>query len=108
MLPLMTVSFRPSVDLYNRASAGKRQYVPVIVRRADDGPPQVRSLTVEVSFNDGSTWKKVRVTRSQADGGWLAEISHPTGKKYVSLRTRAVDNQGNAVKETIIRAYGLK
>ncbi|HEX6075095.1 MAG TPA: S8 family serine peptidase [Micromonosporaceae bacterium] len=108
MLPVMTVGFMPAVDLYNRAIAGKRQYVPVIVRRADDGPLRVSSLTVEVSFNDGTTWKKVRVTRSHPHGGWLADISHPTGKKYVSLRTRAVDNQGNAVKETIIRAYGLK
>jgi hypothetical protein len=108
LLPLTTVSFAPKVDMENRATAGRRQYVPVTIRRADDGTVVLSSLTVEVSFDDGQTWRKVRVTRDASNGRWLADISHPTGKRYVSLRTRAVDNHGNAVKETIIRAYGLK
>jgi hypothetical protein len=107
MLPVMTVGVRPQVDLYNRAAAGKRQYVPVTVRHADSEPLRLSTLTVEVSFDDGRTWKKVRVTAGSG-GNWLADIYHPTGKTYVSLRTRAVDDDGNTVKQTTIRAYGLK
>ncbi|MGH3647413.1 MAG: S8 family serine peptidase [Micromonosporaceae bacterium] len=108
-LPLITVGFSPKVDTYNRAKAGQKQLVPVtVVGQPGTGKVKLKSLTVEVSFDDGKTWKKVRVTRWHPGDGWLAHIVHPNGKKYVSLRTSVADKKGNTVKETIIRAYALK
>ena len=105
-LPLMTVGFTPKVDESNRAEAGKRQRVPVTVRTVGGKAAAVDSLTVEVSFDDGKTWKQVRVTAK--DGKWFAEIAHPADATHVSLRATAVDEDGSTVEETIIRAYGLK
>ena len=38
---------------------------------------------------------------------WQAEVNHPKGAKFVSLRAGAADRQGGSVKHTIIRAYAL-
>ncbi|MGH3715866.1 MAG: S8 family peptidase [Micromonosporaceae bacterium] len=108
-VPLLTVGLSPKLDTYNRAKAGETQLVPVtVVGQPGAGKVKVRSLTVEVSYDDGKTWKKVRVTRGHPGDGWLARIAHPAGKKYVSVRTSAADKHGNTVKETLIRAYALK
>lgn len=37
----------------------------------------------------------------------LAVILHPPGTRFVSLRSKAIDAQGSAVDQTIIRAYGI-
>jgi subtilisin family serine protease len=56
------------------------------------------SLKVEVSADDGASWKKV------ATVGQSALI--PGGRTPVSLRVTAADRAGNTVTQTVIRAYG--
>jgi len=36
------------------------------------------------------------------------ELKHPKGATFVSLRVRAADRSGNAVDQTVLRAFGLK
>lgn len=103
-LPVQAIGFTPKVDRTGLAHEGETQQVPVRITR-QEGAPSVNSLVVEVSFDDGATWKKVTV--SPADGGYTAEIKQPVGKKYVSLRATA-SGDGGTVKQTIIRAYGLR
>ncbi|PYC64322.1 peptidase S8 [Micromonospora arborensis] len=106
-LPVMAVRFAPALDGDNAAPAGRDLRIPVTVQRqAGATPAQVRSLTVEVSFDDGQTWRLASVQKSGA--GWLADVHHPAGAGYAALRAYAVDQSGNTVRQTIIRAYRIK
>jgi hypothetical protein len=65
----------------------------------------VRRPKLEVSFDDGVTWTRANVER---DGhNWRAEYEHPRHGDYVSLRVSTLDGEGNAVEQTLIRAYAL-
>jgi subtilisin family serine protease len=116
-LPVQAVGFTPKVDRFGRAHDGETQQVPVRVT-VQEGQPAVQSLVVEASFDDGATWKKVPVSPADSGGppasggvagggGYTAEIKHPAGKKFVSLRATAT-SAGGTVKQTTIRAYGLR
>ncbi|WP_436497372.1 S8 family serine peptidase [Actinokineospora sp. HUAS TT18] len=99
-LPLMAVRFAPEgLDLHNRVGADRAR-VPVAVQWHPGAEHTLTALTVEASFDDGRTWRPVPIT----DGA--ATIDHPRTARYVSLRARATDSDGNTVEQTTIRAYG--
>jgi subtilisin family serine protease len=105
-LPVLAVRFRPELDNANSAPGGRRALIPVTVQRQPGAPEaRVTSLTVDVSYDDGRTWRPVRLRRDHR--GWLAPVDHPAGG-FVSLRASAADAQGNRVDQTIIRAYRLR
>jgi hypothetical protein len=60
---------------------------------------------VEVSFDDGPSWRRLPILRvgDRAFGLML----HPRDATYVSLRGSARDVAGHEVEQTILRAYGL-
>ena len=61
--------------------------------------------SLEVSYDDGATWAAAPV---QCEGErFTAVLDHPSTGSYVSLRAAVQDANGNAVEQTIIRAYGL-
>lgn len=105
-LPLLAVGFEPQVDLFNWAPGGNAVVVPVRVdRQPGTSGGAVGLKKVEVSFDDGKTWKSVPIRK--AGRSWQASFVHPkTG--FVSLRATAADAGGNTVKQTTIRAYRLK
>jgi hypothetical protein len=71
-----------------------------------DAPkPDVTSLHVDVSFNDGRTWRNIAPTGSGRI--WTATVLNPPAAGYVSLRATAVVANGNSVTDTIIRAYRI-
>jgi subtilisin family serine protease len=101
-LPLHTVRFAPALSSTNTAPAGKRFDIPVVVEHQPGAKVgKVRSLKVEVSFNDGKTWSKASVK------GSVASVKHPKGRGFASLRVSAADTNGNTVSQTVIRAYAL-
>lgn len=105
-LPTSVVRFTPALDDHQTAPAGATVRFPVQVHRQPGtaGGP-VRSLAVDVSYDDGKTWRRAEVTRI-GDGGLVA-LHHPQSIGYVSLRAAATDNAGNTVEQTVIRAYRL-
>ncbi|WP_179118303.1 S8 family peptidase [Saccharothrix sp. ALI-22-I] len=101
-LPLLSVGFAPAVDLHNVAPGGRFTF-PVTVNRQDKAP-DAKSLELEISFDDGTTWTPVPVSR---DGKrWTATVTNPAGG-FASLRAKAADADGNAVEQTVIRAYRI-
>ncbi|SDG31753.1 Subtilase family protein [Lentzea fradiae] len=98
-LPLTVVRFQPKLDAKDTAH-GRVQVVPLKVEQAD-GTPKVRRLTVEVSYDDGATWKKAQVA------GNNVLLHHPKGAKAASLRAKTTDAAGNTGEVTIIRAYKI-
>jgi subtilisin family serine protease len=105
-LPLSSVRFSPAVDLSNTAKAGRTVEVGIgIDRQVGSTATKNKSLTVEVSYDDGRTWKRVTV-RGSGDAR-TAVVSHPATAGFVSLRATAADTAGNTVKQTVIRAYRI-
>ncbi|MCA2216136.1 S8 family serine peptidase [Jidongwangia harbinensis] len=88
-LPLVTVHF-------GAPAAGK---LPVDVRDVAGKPTPAAELDVEVSFDDGKTWKPASVS------GGAVPVDTPAGTEFVSLRARAKSAQGSTVEQTVIRAY---
>ncbi|MEU4765953.1 S8 family serine peptidase [Actinosynnema sp. NPDC023794] len=106
-LPLLAVRFAPSLDAENRAAAGRPFAIPVYVQRNGvTGAQGVAKPAVQVSFDDGTTWRPAPLVK--VGQRWLAAVVHPAGAKFVSLKAQARDAAGNAVDQTIIRAYGLR
>ncbi|MGP3980443.1 S8 family serine peptidase [Streptomyces sp. KR80] len=103
-LPLLVVRATGEVDEQSRAPAG-RLYPLVLTAQSQPGAPAVRlaALKVEASYDDGATWTPARTSFSGNRGG--AVLNHPAGDGYVSLRITAEDVHGNAVTQTITRAY---
>lgn len=107
VLPLWTVRYRPRLDPSNTSQEGRIHTVPVTVT-AQPGSPvgRLRSLTVQTSADDGTTWSAARLVRTGANS-WTARVAVPAGTRQVSLRARAADSRGNTVEQTVIRAYHL-
>lgn len=108
-LPAMAVRFTPRLDADNAAPAGRSFTIPVTVERQPGAPEaRVKSLTVEVSYDDGRTWKPATLRAAGTDRSqWTAQVRHPAGATYVSLRAKATDTAGSTVDQTVIRAYRL-
>jgi subtilisin family serine protease len=103
-LPLSSVRFTPPVDLTNTAPAGKIVQIGVgIDRQAGSSATRMKSLTVEVSFDDGYSWKKV--TLRGAGDARTAVVAHRAAAGFVSLRVTGADTAGNTVRQTVVRAY---
>ncbi|TDB80336.1 hypothetical protein E1264_34265 [Actinomadura sp. KC216] len=93
-------------DNTGRAPSGVTFPLDVVVERAAGGSA-VSTASLEASFNDGATWTTVPLTPNGTDR-WTANVSHPTTHNgYVALRFKATDASGNAVQQTVTRAYGL-
>jgi Subtilisin-like serine proteases len=106
-LPLSTVRFSPPLDGRNAAPVGRLFAVPVSVSgQPGSAAARIRSLVVEVSYDDGRTWERARVVAVGGTGVVL--LRHPEEAGYVSLRATATDRAGNSVRQTVIRAYALR
>lgn len=108
-LPLMGVRFAPpGLNLNNEVPVGIVA-VPVTVQRPANAPEAtVAELGVEVSLDDGVSWRAAEVTRDPGAASGTVLIQHPGNARYVSLRARAVDSAGSVVEQTVLRAYGIR
>jgi hypothetical protein len=106
-LPLLAVRFAPNLDDHNAAPAGRRFTIPVTVERngTTGEVGKVHTPTVEVSYDDGRTWRRAPVKRDH--DGWRATVDHPRNAEFVSLRSTVTGSGGDAQRQTIIRAYAL-
>lgn len=105
-LPLWVVRFAPRLET-GAAPAGREFPVPVSVRPQPGSPVgRNRSLTVEVSYDDGQHWTVAPLR--EGDQGRSAVLRHPDTGGHVSLRATAADSAGNTVTQTIVRAYRIE
>ena len=104
-LPLLQVGYAVPADLTGYVS-GRHPHLLGLTVWHQEGlrPPRGTTLRVEVSLDEGAKWRSVPVIRH--GDGYRAVL--PAGHGSVSLRVHARDNAGNAVTQTVIRAYGLK
>ena len=82
-----------------------------LLRRATNvtsGPSLITSVTVEVSYDSGTSWTPATVTRSGDHFTATYTTPDPASTDgYVSVRTTATDAAGDTVTQTLIRAYAL-
>jgi len=104
-LPLLAVVFSPQLDAHNQAPAQGAYQIPVRID-SQGAAVDAAELVVEASFDDGESWQELTLTEESA-GRYLADITHPATEGFVSLRATATDATGNAVEQTIIRAYRI-
>ncbi|WP_127507040.1 S8 family serine peptidase [Actinoplanes solisilvae] len=103
-LPMTAIRFDPAVDINHYAPAGRLFTLPISLdRQVNSAKATTRSLTVEASFDDGKTWKRIPALRLGEKA--TAVLQHPRGTGFVSLRAAATDSAGNTVRQTIVRAY---
>ncbi|MFF3378424.1 S8 family serine peptidase [Streptomyces sp. NPDC002680] len=101
-LPVLTVGITPKgLDLLNQADH-KRQLEVALPVSDQLGSVKAKSLKAWVSFDDGTSWKEVKVKNGKA--GFKAAKD----AESVSLRVRATDKDGNQIDQTVLRAFGLK
>jgi hypothetical protein len=108
-LPLLSLDYKIDTDMNGDAIAGKSTQLGLSVHQIPGAPGNgvVKGAELEVSFDEGQTWEKVDL--AEDGNGWTAKIKHPnkTGSS-VSLRASAWDDNGNRIKQEIIKAYGLR
>ena len=106
-LPLLSVRFAPNLDNHNAAPAGRPFTIPVSIQRnGSSSPGQISTPAVEVSYDDGKTWKATTVKRDRTQ--WTVTVHHPADAKFVSLRSTVNGPGSDTQRQTIIRAYALK
>jgi hypothetical protein len=105
-LPLMAVRYAPDgLDDQNRAAPNSVTTVPVQVQRNPGAKPaRVTSLSIQVSFDDGTTWRPLKMVRTRT--GWTTSVHNPASG-FASLRAEAKDSLGNMVAQTILRGYRI-
>lgn len=102
-LPLLGVRYDPVLDEHNHAEPRTGYRVPIhLARQAGAGTATVTRVTLEVSSDDGKTWRPAPVIKDRA--GWVSTVDNPAGGA-VSLRIHARDSDGNTLDQTTIRAY---
>ncbi|MFF7181342.1 S8 family serine peptidase [Streptomyces sp. NPDC008121] len=108
-LPLINLGFDVDTDLKGDVRAGQRLPVRIFAEyvegAADTG--RIGGGTLEVSYDEGTTWSKVALKPS-VRGGWAGDVRVPHAAASVSLRAGASDDRGGSVKQEIIRAVGVR
>lgn len=105
-LPLIQLDYAVATDLSGRA--GRRSAVSVTPShlKGATGSGTIRTVTLDVSYDDGATWHRTTVRHKGA--AWTASLKAPSKARFASLRTSVKDAKGNTVSQTVIRAFGLK
>ncbi|MGW2939368.1 S8 family serine peptidase [Streptomyces sp. NPDC001156] len=105
-LPLVQLDYAVPTDLSGKAHRRTGLTVTPSQLTGAAGTGAIRTVTLEVSYDDGATWHKA--TLRQSGGNWKAQLDAPARARFASLRTTARDTEGNSVSQTLIRAFGLK
>ncbi|MER7166872.1 S8 family serine peptidase [Micromonospora sp. NPDC000207] len=104
-VPAMAVRFTPELRPDNSAPAGQRFLIPFDIQR-QGSTAEVKAVTVEVSYDEGQTWRRSQV--QQVGDRWVAAARHPAGKGHASLRATVRDAAGNTLTQETIGAYRLR
>lgn len=111
-LPLIQLDYSIDTDKAGKAARYAKLTVnPSHLASSDQERPlpptsSIRKVGLELSYDDGSTWHRTSLTHTSK--GWQAALDAPRHASAVTVRTTASDGQGNAVSQTITRAFGLK
>ncbi|MEU2672588.1 S8 family serine peptidase [Streptomyces sp. NPDC007164] len=107
-LPILSPAYDAPVDGMNTLPARSGIEVGLSVEgHAGYTPGAVGAATLSYSYDGGTTW--TRAPTGQRDGKWTAvlDLTAATGKQ-VTTKATLTDAKGNAVTQTITRAYDVR
>jgi hypothetical protein len=107
-LPFLILDYKVDTDVNGDALLNRPTGLKLSVEKVEGaiGYGDVKDAALEVSFNEGKSWKKVKLER---DGDtFKAIINNPKNAKNISLKASAWDDKGNKISQEIIKAYGLR
>lgn len=107
-LPFLTLDYKVDTDVNGDALANRPTNLELSVGKVENGVGygNVEGATLEVSFNEGKSWKKVKL--NQDGDTFKVTIQNPKKATNVSLKASAWDDEGNKITQEIIKAYGLR
>ncbi|MGW7380155.1 S8 family serine peptidase [Streptomyces sp. NPDC054794] len=107
-LPLVNLAFDVDTDLAGGVRGGSRVPVGLSAQYVANasGTGTLGGGKLEVSYDDGTTWRPVRLTGRAAS--WHGTLTVPRDARYVSLRASAGDDRGGSVTQEAIRAIGVQ
>ncbi|MDX2647896.1 hypothetical protein PV341_30860 [Streptomyces sp. PA03-1a] len=102
-LPLVQLDYAVATDVSGKAHRRTDLVVtPSHLKGATDAGV-VRTVALEVSYDDGATWRKTILR--QSSNSWKAQLDAPSRARFASLRTTARDTKGNSVSQTPHRPH---
>ncbi|NYV73878.1 S8 family serine peptidase [Streptomyces sp. UH6] len=104
-IPLVQLDYETELDLEGRAERRTGFTIRPHVLGGSSPQDAVSSLTLEVSYDDGDTWRKHDL--KERKGAWRAALTAPPGADHVSVRVTAGQHNGGGVTQTVVRAFGL-
>ncbi|MGW1884812.1 S8 family serine peptidase [Streptomyces sp. NPDC001970] len=110
-LPLLNLGFDVDTDLNGNVRSGNKLDVGIFSEyvKGAVGTGAITGAALEVSYDDGKTWSKVRLDGVRGkSAAWEASLWVPKSADHLSLRASATDDRGGSVKQEIIRAVGVK
>ncbi|KEZ48597.1 peptidase [Metabacillus indicus LMG 22858] len=109
LLPFYSLDYKVETDMNGDALAAPSTNLELSAAKIDgvEGYGKLEGASLEVSFNEGKSWKTVKLEQT-AENKWTAKINNPKNSKHVSLRASAWDDAGNKITQDVIKAYGLR
>ncbi|MEV7996683.1 hypothetical protein AB0O67_33830 [Streptomyces sp. NPDC086077] len=105
-IPLVQLDYGTAVDLAGRAKRTSVFSVKPVVLGSDAAKDAVSSVKLEVSYDDGASWRAQDLKESK--GTWQTQLHAPARAGYVSIRVTAKQHNGGGITQTVTRAFGLK
>ncbi|MGW3086511.1 S8 family serine peptidase [Streptomyces sp. NPDC001108] len=107
-LPLLFPAYDVPVDGLNTVAARKGTEIGLSVEgHAGYTSGAVTGATLSYSYDGGTTW--IQAPTEHRDGRWTAVLDHTGASgEQVTLKASVTDSNGNAVTQTIIRAYDVR
>ncbi|MFB7496321.1 S8 family serine peptidase [Streptomyces sp. NPDC056161] len=107
-LPILFPAYDLPVDGLNTLPAQSGIRVGLSVEgHAGYTPGAIKSASLSYSYDGGTTW--IQAPTEQRDGHWTAVLDHTGASgKQVTTKATVTDANGNAVTQTITRAYDVR
>ncbi|MFF1706908.1 S8 family serine peptidase [Streptomyces sp. NPDC058252] len=111
-LPLLNLGYDVDTDLAGDVRGGSRVPVGLYAEyvKGAVGAGTIGGGRLEVSYDDGKTWRTVPLTGSLSGGksSWEGTLTVPRDADFVSLRASAGDDRGGSVRQEVVRAVGVR
>jgi hypothetical protein len=105
--PMMTLGYQVHGLALDGTAAAGAQVITVSAGHLQLARPSaITGASAQVSWNDGQSWQDVPVTL-HGNGTFTIAFTAPGGVD-VTLRVTADDAAGGSIRETILRAYGVR
>ncbi|MHA5054862.1 S8 family peptidase [Streptomyces sp. SD15] len=105
-MPLIQLDYAVDTDVAGKTGRHADLTLTASHLSASTGTAAIRTVGLEVSYDDGATWHTARLQHS--GNSWRTSLDAPRAARFVTLRATARDAGGNSVDQRITRAFGLK